>query len=297
MDYINRRPNQMNADVTFSATIVEANLVAALSHENARHLEDKYLQMLVAILTICDSTRRQLLNNVAPGNEDVRLLQETLSRPSLWIRKIKWRRGVLGEWKSNSKLTHRDVRNMVMQGIPKEKESDECLAEIVRNRLNRNCAIPDYCYGILANLESTRGYPLTHRLLMVQVAKAMKCDQDLPSSKLTLSYCSAILEDLHDIEAAGFPYQTPDLMMEQVVLCGMEGFLEFTGDHYERLVLNRSHPSGCFSSFKNKPAKDEARVSRRASKQTDFGCDSHATGLAAASLSLFIRENLENTTE
>lgn len=39
------------------------------------------------------------------------------------------------------------------------------------------------------------------------------------------------------------------------------------------------------------------RVIRRTSMQTDFGCDNHATGLAAASLSLFIRKSLENTYE
>ncbi|CAK9829349.1 UPF0764 protein C16orf89 homolog [Anthophora retusa] len=297
MDYIHRRPDQMNVDVTFSVTIVEANLVAALLHENARHLGNKYLRMLLTVLTISDSIRRHLLSNVTPGNDDIRLVHETLSDPFLWIREIKWRSGALVKWETNSKFTARDIREMVMQGTPNERKSDKCLAEMIRNRFNENCTIPDYCYEILTNTELTRGYPLTHRLLIVQVAKAIKCDKGLPSTKLTLSYCSAILEDLHEIEAAGFPYQTPDLMMEQVVLCGMEGFLEFTGEHYERLVLNRSHPSGCYSSFGNKFAKDETRVSRRASLQTDFGCDSHATGLAAASFSLFIRENLENLDE
>lgn len=43
----------------------------------------------------------------------------------------------------------------------------------------------------------------------------MECDQGLPSSELILFYCSAIFQDLIDIEIAGFPYQTPDLMMEQ----------------------------------------------------------------------------------
>lgn len=45
----------------------------------------------------------------------------------------------------------------------------------------------------------------------------MNCDQALPvsSSQLTQYYCSKILQDLSDIQAAGFPYHTPDLMMEQ----------------------------------------------------------------------------------
>ena len=188
-----------------------------------------------------------------------------------------------------------------MQGAPKEKESDRCLAEIVRNKLNSNDRIPGLCAEILTDRKSSRGYPLTHRLLIVLIAKMvsvidifsssfffrvlikfflfsfqLKCDRDLPSSDLILSYCSAILRDLIDIKTAGFPDQTPDLMMEQgkiwdianfvlffhvpgfnkhfpfileVVLCGMQGFLEFTDKYYERLVLSWSHSSGCLSSF------------------------------------------------
>ncbi|XP_048263066.1 uncharacterized protein LOC100652041 isoform X2 [Bombus terrestris] len=319
VNYIRQRPRQMNADVTLSLTIVEgkdlkstsltstetlnkmrplffrtANAIAIFLHENARHLVDKHRNILLTILRLCDSTRRDLLDKVIPENEDVQLVHESINYPILWLKEISWRHGALEKGKTNFKLNYRDIRELIMQGPPKEEESDRCLAEIVRNKLNSSDRIPDLCAEILANRESSRGYPLTHRLLIVQIAKILKCDRGLPSSELILSYCSAILEDLIDIETAGFPYQTPDLTMEQVVLCGMEGFLEFTGKHYERLVLRWSRPSGCFSSFGYKFANNEIRVSRRTSKQTDFGCDSHATGLAAATLSLFIRENLEN---
>lgn len=69
----------------------------------------------------------------------------------------------------------------------------------------------------------------------------------------------------------------------------MEGFLEFTGKHYEDLILSWPHTAGCFSSF----GFPKAYIVRRSSLRTDFGCDTHATGLAAAVLSLYIRENVE----
>ncbi|CAL7936370.1 unnamed protein product [Xylocopa violacea] len=297
IDYIRQRPGQMNADVTFSVTIVEANVAATLLHENVRYVGNQYRRALMFILKLSDLTRRCLLYKVTPESEDVELLHKTLNYPVLWMKKVSWRRGALKEGRINPNLTYRDVHKLVMQGTPKEEESDRCLAEIVRNKLNADNKILDLCLDVLTSQgpSRVRGYPLTHRLLLIQIAKAMKCDKGLASTELTLSYCSAILQDLIDVETAGFPYQTPDLMLEQVVLCGMEGFLEFTGKHYERLVLSWSHPSGCFSSFGNTFHKNRtARVSRRASSQTDFGCDSHATGLAAAALSLFIRENLEN---
>lgn len=98
VNYIRQRPRQMNADVTLSLTIVEgkdlkstsltstetlnkmpplffrtANAIAIFLHENARHLVDKHRNILLTILRLCDSTRRDLLDKVIPENEDVQL--------------------------------------------------------------------------------------------------------------------------------------------------------------------------------------------------------------------------------
>ncbi|XP_076247085.1 UPF0764 protein C16orf89 homolog [Calliopsis andreniformis] len=296
VNYVYQRPQQMNADATFSITIVEANVAAMLFHKNARYLHDEYWETLLKVLKICDRIRRYLLDTIAPENEDIQLLHETLNDPTLWMQSISWKNGTLDtESPTLDELINQNVRELIMQGTPKEEESDRCLAEIIRNKLSLNYRIPEVCLDILQRRDVTRGYPLTHRLLIIQVAKAMKCDNNLSTrtSDVISLYCSAILRDLIDIEAYGFPYNTADLMMEEVLLCGMEGFLEFTDRHYEKLLLNWSHPSGCFSSFVNKFSR-QPRLVRRSSTLTDFGCDSHATGLAAASLSLFIRQNVEN---
>ncbi|XP_078041570.1 UPF0764 protein C16orf89 homolog [Augochlora pura] len=296
VDYIHGRPDQMNADATFSITIVEANIAATLMHRNARQLDNKYWETLTRILKLCDSIRRYLMDTIVPANKDVQLLHHALNNPVLWLRPIFWQDGGVDRSSPTPDITYRDVKEMIMQGTPKEEESDRCLGEIVKNGLNYRYRMPDTCNQILMRRDLTRGYPLTHRLLIVQVAKTLRCEYGLPvrSSDLAASYCSSILQDLTDIEAAGFPYQTPDLMMEQVLLCGMEGFLEFTGGHFERLVLDWANPRGCYSSLGNELLESQPRLVRRASTPTDFGCDSHATGLAAATLSLFIRENVEN---
>jgi len=39
---------------------------------------------------------------------------------------------------------------------------------------------------------------------------------------------------------------------------------------------------------------NEHQITRRSSSTTDFGCNNHTTSLAAASLAIFIRENIEN---
>lgn len=39
---------------------------------------------------------------------------------------------------------------------------------------------------------------------------------------------------------------------------------------------------------------EKHKMTRRSSSSTDFECNNHMTGLGAASLALFIRENVEN---
>lgn len=91
------------------------------------------------------------------------------------MRPISWKNDVLDKGSSTSNnLIHQDIRDLIMQGTPKEKESDRCLAEIVRNKLNLHDQIPEVCVDILERRGPARGYPLTHRLLIVQVARAVR---------------------------------------------------------------------------------------------------------------------------
>lgn len=98
-------------------------------------------------------------------------MHETINYPNLWMKKISWRHGALIKGRANIGLCYRDTRDLVMQGVPKEEESDRCLVEIVRNKFNSDHRIPSLCLEILTTRESTKGYPLTHRLLIVQIAK------------------------------------------------------------------------------------------------------------------------------
>lgn len=101
-------------------------------------------------------------------------MHRTLNDPAIWIQRIAWKNDTLDKGSPDSdELVDRDVRELIMQGTPKEEESDLCLAEIVRNRLRFSHRIPEVCTDILKRRDATRGYPLTHRLLIVQVARAV----------------------------------------------------------------------------------------------------------------------------
>ncbi|XP_071554377.1 UPF0764 protein C16orf89 homolog [Temnothorax nylanderi] len=293
LDYMNDRPGQMNLDAAFGVTLTEANLVAALLHENVQDLEDKFFIALKEMVALSDLTRRNLMTTIAK-NETRSLMLTTLNNPNLWIKPISWTRVLSRSRSSPSQLlSYWEVVRSMWHGTPNETESDQCLVKIMRSSLKEECEIPATCVATLTKEDDASGYPLTHRLLIVQVAKAMGCGEVKTASLFSLvpAYCARILQDLVNLEAWNFPNIAQDLMMEQIVLCGMEGYYEFVDKHFEDVILSWPHSSGCFgvSGYSN-----EHKITRRSSSKTDFGCDNHTTSLAAASLAVFIRENIEN---
>ncbi|KAH0560524.1 UPF0764 protein C16orf89 homolog isoform X2 [Cotesia glomerata] len=156
-----------------------------------------------------------------------------------------------------------------------------------------NCRISNICMDMLLRKDGSRGYPLTHRVLYVQTAKALQCTENYRANltDLTENYCRDIFNDLIELEFNGFPSMSQDLIMEQIFLCGMEGFLEFANEHYGNLIIRWQNSHGCFSSFNSHTVRSR---SKRETNPLDYGCDSHATGVAAAALSVLIREFIEN---
>ncbi|KYN07657.1 UPF0764 protein C16orf89 like protein [Cyphomyrmex costatus] len=292
---MNNRPEQMNLDAAFGVTLTEANLVAALLHENVQYLEDKFFIALKEMVVLSDLTRKHLMKIITPKNETKFLMLSTLNSPNQWIKPISWTRVFSKSRSHPRRLSYQEVIRSIWHGTPTETESDQCLIEIVRSSLKGECEIPVACVATLIKDDNTTGYPLTHRLLIVQVAKTLGCEEVINKttslSSLVSAYCARIFEDFINLESWSFPNITRDLMLEQVVLCGMEGYYEFVDKHYEDTILSWPHWSGCFGVIES---SNEHQITRRSSSTTDFGCNNHTTSLAAASLAVFIRENIEN---
>ncbi|KAG5314454.1 CP089 protein, partial [Pseudoatta argentina] len=300
LDYMNNRPEQMNLDAAFGVTLTEANLVAALLHENVQYLEDKFFIALKEMVVLSDLTRKHLMKIIAPKNETKFLMLSTLNNPNQWIKPISWTK-VFSKSRSHPQLlNYQQVVRSIWHGTPTETESDQCLIEIMRSSLKEECEIPVTCVATLIKEDDTTGYPLTHRLLIVQVAKVLGCEEIIDKtallSSLVSTYCTRIFQDLINLEAWNFPNVTRDLMLEQG-----NGYYEFVDKHYEDIILSWPHWSGCFAKnivnecyVKCFRLSNEHQITRRSSSITDFGCDNHTTSLAAASLAVFIRENIEN---
>lgn len=77
--------------------------------------------------------------------------------------------------KFNSKrsFNYSGIVNSIWYGTPNETESDRCLMKIVRSSLCGECRIPKLCIQMLNRDDDSMGYPLTHRLLIIQVAQAV----------------------------------------------------------------------------------------------------------------------------
>ncbi|XP_012543542.2 uncharacterized protein LOC105840994 isoform X2 [Monomorium pharaonis] len=238
LNYINDRPEQMNVDAIFGVTLAEANLVAALLHENVIYLKNEFFFALKEITVLSDQIRRKLINTIidTTKNETI-LVLSNLYNPNLWVKPILWTR-ILSRSrpKPSQSLNYLEVVKFMYHGTPDEMESDQCLIEIVRSSLKAKCEIPASCTAILMEEDDSSGYPLTHRLLLVQVAKAMGCKETNASSlsSLVSAYCARIYQDLVKLEAWNFPRIARDLMMEQDFLTN----IKLLGDHHRQSTLD-----------------------------------------------------------
>lgn len=101
----------------------------------------------------------------------------TLCNPNLWIKPITWTRLLSrSRFSTNQLLSYQETVRFTHPnrcGTPTEPESDHCLIKIVRSSSKKECKIPATCTAILMKEDNSTGYCLTHRLLMVQVAKAV----------------------------------------------------------------------------------------------------------------------------
>ncbi|XP_074094457.1 UPF0764 protein C16orf89 homolog [Cotesia typhae] len=287
--FINQRVDQVNFDAIFGVALAEANLIAVLS-SNDKFLSDDQWDSLNEIVSLCRRSRIYFSEKLKTKNDSFFNRIKILIQSEIWIKPINWHFGVLNSsFQSNFTLSEDQSISLIMKGTPQEAESDYCLAELSQD----NCHISNICMDMLLRKDGSRGYPLTHRLLYVKTARALQCTENYRANltDLTENYCRDIFNDLIELEFNGFPSISRDLIMEQISLCGMEGFLEFVNEHYGNLIIRWQNSHGCFSALNSHTVRSR---SKRATSLLDYGCDSHATGVAAAALSVLIREFIEN---
>lgn len=98
-----------------------------------------------------------------------------MNDPKFWMREISWKNQTLGASLPlpSRELSYANGEDLIMKGRPKEFESDYCLVGIVKQKFYNECLIPYKCIQIIMNKDNPKGYPLTHRLLIIQTLRAV----------------------------------------------------------------------------------------------------------------------------
>ncbi|KAF5297838.1 hypothetical protein FQR65_LT19666 [Abscondita terminalis] len=133
-----------------------------------------------------------------------------------------------------------------------EELSDDCLSEVIQGSVldKRLCKVSSPCVEFVDSNIVLPGYGITHQLLLVQSIRALKCDWNLAwIQKRIEDFCSRIYRESTKIQNCGYIPALDDLFMEEVVLCGFEGFAEFLSREWMEHILRVKSSYGCYGTF------------------------------------------------
>ncbi|KAJ8935098.1 hypothetical protein NQ314_012994 [Rhamnusium bicolor] len=219
---------------------------------------------------------------------------------NIWERNIKYRYNQLDKFSRTPDLRiladiflHQNFNN----GPP---STDFCLQDIVNltTVLDSNkCFINNYCWNkYYVYDKQASGYTLTHKLLLLQLAKARKCIINKHQYEVRIKQlCSLIFAEVFNGDYFDVIDDMFDLFLEEIILCGYEGYADFLKNKWLFYILKTQRPTGCFPAILKDNLK--TRIKRNTNILED-GCADHTTGLGVAVLALhynfIIKENIIN---
>ncbi|XP_041605760.1 UPF0764 protein C16orf89 homolog isoform X2 [Vulpes lagopus] len=181
-----------------------------------------------------------------------------------------------------------------------EELSDSCLVQLLGTGTDSNqpCQVSDFCRTLMTK-PGYSGYGLSHQLLFFLLAR-MGCTEGLfrQSQHYMNLFCANMMDLNWRAEAIGYAYSTRDIFMENIMFCGISGFLDFYKLRWLEAILNwQKSQEGCFG----KPAAENEELSKtiqhqqhvlrrmkRREKQFTDSCSSHNTAMAVAALGGFL---------
>ncbi|EPY77163.1 hypothetical protein CB1_001303003 [Camelus ferus] len=153
-----------------------------------------------------------------------------------------------------------------------EESSDLCLVQLLGTRADGSqpCRLSDFCRTLMTR-PGCSGYCLSHQLLFFLVARMRGCTKGLfrQSQRYMNLFCANMMDLNRRAETIGYAYQTRDLFMENIMLCGIGGFSDFYKLRWLEAILSwQKLQEGCFG--------------------RPDGCSSHNTAMAVAALGGFL---------
>nr|CAI5860567.1 unnamed protein product [Callosobruchus analis] len=276
LNYIEKNHMRVNVDCLFGVALTTALIDDA--YQNGTHIMDKSsLKLIQKSLVI-------LRNSIPYAREKSEWLTEAFLRPSIWRKNINFRSNAL---QVSNVPNFEHVKKIFDSDYADGSETDFCLqniANLTNTVIPTRCFIDERCWKYFEYDENSVGYLLTHKLLILQLAKARKCylKEDIYKMK-TDELCSLIFTEVANADYYGYLDNMFDLYLEEIVLCGYEGYSEFLQNKWLYYILKSQRPSGCFPAFLDDSLKTRMK---RNSNTLDDGCVDHTTGLGAAVLAL-----------
>ncbi|CAG9773837.1 unnamed protein product [Ceutorhynchus assimilis] len=276
LNYIESNLYRSMVDVTLGVAFVKAFMKD--SYKNGSHIMDP---SSLRIMNRCDNVlakASQFFSTTEENGSDWKF--KNLIYNDIWTKSMDYK-------PKNSLKTKKNPDKISPQIIfYRENYSDHCIFEIV-NATNqkdyRQCPVSRSCWDTFYKNAKGNGYFLTHKLLILQIAKARKCIINAYYYKKQVTeICTFIKYDA--TYYTGSQDEKFDLFLEQILLCGYEGFTDFIRNDWLFRILKSQRDSGC---FKDKLLdKNKSRIKRDAVLFED-GCSDHTTTLGAGVLGLY----------
>ncbi|KAB0795055.1 hypothetical protein PPYR_00635 [Photinus pyralis] len=277
LGFISENVDEMNLDGLFGVVLAKAHLLKLCAAEK-KHL-------------LLSNQTSEILSQIRWEHKNLSRSYTTFKKflfdVKVWKKDVEFTRGIVGAVTPPFQIhTCDQYLGIISNAWFPEKFSDKCLTEIINgSRKKRSrCFLDRSCLEYVTASKCMLGYGITHKILLLQVAKALGCKWN--TNPPIINYCSHILWEVRQNANCGFIGQLDDLFLEQVLLCGSEGFLEFFEVRWVEHVLSLQSRFGCFGILENEGVVVRKKREANAIK---FGCTDHTTGLAAAALSLFLR--------
>ncbi|XP_073846580.1 uncharacterized protein [Musca autumnalis] len=136
-------------------------------------------------------------------------------------------------------------------------QSDECLAALAT--LDSKCQVPQECLDVMVTDLPTYGYKRMHQILLLYVFMHHICAPTLGSDTayeiLASQKCTQVYREQNVIRQMNIPDAYRDLYLEQNVICGLFGYVEFMNWHNLVTVSNWPQENECLCLFVNRESK------------------------------------------
>ncbi|XP_030750999.1 UPF0764 protein C16orf89 homolog [Sitophilus oryzae] len=282
LDYIEKNLYKSNVDCSLGVAFVRAFMRDA--YQNGSHIMDKSTQNIFSKSAQIIEQSRTIFGKDPKNGNDWKF--KYLVDEDIWSKRMKY--------KPKNLLRLKYPKLPVSLGRSPNffdySNTDVCLLEIVNNtQFIHNkpmpCMISKKCWNYFLKDWKGSGYIQTHKLLLLQIAKARKCsiDEELYEVQ-NKDICSIILTEIVHIMDLNRLDGVFDLFLEQVLLCGYEGYKEFFQSNWLYHIIKAQKGTGCFPDKLGDNLKSRVK---KAMTYFDDGCNDHSTGLGAAVLGLY----------